>query len=46
MFEYIGHWGPPPGDPPPHHGYPYDGDTPRRRQVVERADRDDDYTGS
>jgi hypothetical protein len=32
MFEYIGHWGPTIGDPPPHIGYPYEpGEADERR---------------
>lgn len=23
LFEYVGNWGPPAGDPPPHDAYPY-----------------------
>lgn len=53
MFEYIGHWGPSVGDPPAHHGYPYDGTAddyggqlPRRIERRTRPSADSgDYSG-
>lgn len=48
MFENVGYWGPPPGDPPPHHGYPYDDDgasEPRRTVKRTRPADSGDYSG-